>query len=124
MFKTLMKEAHPPGTACDTRWCNNGLCGGTVTAHWLNSLNDDDDVYVGDVTCGKVRQNWLHGNSHVIPASMPWEKSCPTCSGRGKVTVHTRPEPDIVTEALEFYAAGNAGVASARRAVAALRRMK
>ena len=76
MAKTLVVPKHEPGPAinghdgCHARVATDGICPGVSTADWLNSLGDDDEVYITvqdrRVTNGMVRDNWLRDNSHIV----------------------------------------------------------
>lgn len=78
MAKTLVEAAHPGGPfangtgGCHTRW-HDGLCSGTHTAEWLNSLGEDEEPYGSKrlgriITCGEVRRNWLTSDAHIRKA--------------------------------------------------------
>lgn len=68
VMKTLVKAKHPGqkingADRCHSRWGNDGWCDGVDKAKWLNSLGEDNEVYLklGEqvITNGQVRQNWL-----------------------------------------------------------------
>ena len=71
-MKTLVVHQHAAGPhvngrdGCFARSGNFGICPGVKTAAWLNSLDEDDAIYVGHVTCGQVRANYLRANAHVV----------------------------------------------------------
>lgn len=80
MAKTLVIVKHAPGPmqnggdGCCARWAEDGMCPGVKLAEWLNGLGDDDAPYTKRpdgttrMTCGEVRDNWIRGNTHIVPA--------------------------------------------------------
>jgi hypothetical protein len=73
--KTLITAKHDPGPhingydRCHAR-IGDGMCPGIETAHWLNSLGNDDDLYITiggqPITNGQVRDNWLKSHDHIV----------------------------------------------------------
>lgn len=75
-MKTLVCARHSHGPhengfdECYGRWATGGMCPGVYTADWLNGLGDDEEPYglLGRVTNGDVRDNWIAGSAHIVPA--------------------------------------------------------